>query len=373
MADYQVVLYDPFGVQLAILDSFVSLDYARVVNSVGALTLVLPGTFDKFLFSGTDVRVDNRIGVYRSIGGGQFKLDMDTIWLIQYGEKTLTERGEELTKIQAVDIMELLKRRIVAYASGTANADKTSTSAGNMMKAIVRENLGSLATDTSRSWASYLTVQADLADGATISKAFARRNVLTVLQEIATASEIVGTYIAFDIFASGPRAFQFRTFAGQRGIDHRFTSGQNPVLIGPEYGNLADVIRAHDHASEATYIYSGGKGEGSARAVGSASDTNRIALSPFGRIERFSDTRMTADSTTLNNEASAVLRQFEPRSTFSGRLIDTPATTYGLHYGLGDFVTAQFEGEIIDCRVQSIRVTVRGGRESINTQLRNDY
>lgn len=373
MADYQIVLHDPLGVQLAILDSFSVLDYTRIVNSIGALVITLPPTFDSFLFSGTDVRKDNRIAVYRSISGGQFHLDMETIWFTVFGEKVLTADGQRLTKIRCVDAIELLKRRIVAYNSGSSQADKSATAADNFIKAIVRENLGSLATDTVRDLSAYLTVQADLAQGANVAKAFARRNVLTVCQEVAVASETNGTYVAFDIISGAADALEFRTYTGQRGVDHRYPDGQNPILIGPEYGNLSDVRRGYDHTDEATYIYAGGQGEGASRAIGTASDATRIALSPFNRIERFNDSRLTANATQLADDAAARLRQSEPRATFTGRLIDTPATTYSLHYGFGDFVTAQFENESIDCRIQSIRVKIANGEETIETQLRNDY
>src|SRR3990172_11852280 len=198
MAEYQVALLDQYGIVLTQLEVFSSLDYTRIVNSVGSLVVTIPNIYDQYLFSGTDIIRDNRIEVYRRIGGGSFYRDMETQWLAVKGNKILNERGERLTKITCVDLMQLLTRRIVAYNSGAAQASKTDQ-ADDVMKAIIRENFGSLATDTSRSWLTYLSIEANFGLGQSISKAFSRRKVLTVLKELANASYQAGTYVAFDI------------------------------------------------------------------------------------------------------------------------------------------------------------------------------
>ena len=59
-----------------------------------------------------------------------------------------------------------------------------------------------------------------------------------------------------------------------------------------------------------------------------------------------------------------------PKNTFTGKLIDIPAITYGLHYGFGDIITATFEGENIDCYVDKVHVTVTPDKETIDSQLR---
>ena len=369
MADYQVQLLDPYGTFLAQLDGFSSLDYARVVNDVGSLVIVIPSAYDRYLFAGTDVRRDNRIDVSRRIGLGQFQRDMDTQWLVTKGNKILNERGERLTKITCVDLMQLLNRRIVAYNSGTSQASKTAA-ADNVMKAIVRENMGSSATDTARDWTAYLTVEADFGLGQSISKAFSRRKVLQILKELANASYQAGTYIAFDIVATSRTTMLFRTFAGQRGIDRRHPTGINPLILGPDFGNLANVDRGYDHTNEITYAYAGGQGEGASRIIGTSSDTTRIGGSPFGRIEGFVDARTTSDATQVQDEARSLVKSSVPLNTFSGKIVDTQSTIYGLHYGFGDIVTANFEGESINCYIDKIRVRVTQDGESVDSQLR---
>ena len=328
MADYQVTLLSPYGMPLALLEGFSLLDYVRVVNDVGSLVIVLPEIYDQYLFSSEDVARDNRIEVNRQIGSGLFKRDMDTQWLTSKGNKILNERGERLTKITCVDLMQLLSRRIVAYNSGAAQASKTDQ-ADDIMKAIVRENFGSLATDTDRDWSAYLSIEADFGLGQSISKAFSRRKVLPVLKELANASYQAGTYIAFDIVATSQTAMLFRTFAGQRGIDRRHPSGIDPIILSPEFGNLANVDRGYDHSNEITYAYAGGQGEGASRLIRTSSDTTRIGQSPFGRIEGFADARTTGDPTQVQDEARSLVKQNVPRNTFSGKIVETPSTIYG--------------------------------------------
>lgn len=372
MADYEILLLDPFGVQLAVLDGFTSLDYVRTVNGVGSLSLTIPKMYDDLMFRGNDINIDSRIEIRRRIGSGSFQLDTSTQWLIRNAKKILTDKGDRYTTLSAKDVNDLLDRRIVAYASGSAQAEKT-TVCDDLIKAIVRENLGSSATDTARDWSSYLAVQADLSLAPSIGKAFSRRNVLQVLQEIALSSYQAGTYLAFDVVATSQSQLEFRTYIGQRGIDHRWPTSTSPLLFGAEFGNLTDIVRGYDHSEEVTYGYSGGQGQGASRAIGTASDSVRIGQSPFGRIEQFSDARQTSSATLLADEADMIVKNGLPKNTFEARIIDTPQATYGLHYGFGDYVTAVFEGESIDCRIEKIRVQVKDGQETITTKIVGNY
>ena len=366
--DYQFVICDQYGNALAVADDYTSFDCVRVVNDVGALVLDLPPKYDQYIFSGADIIPDLRILMYAKPTNA-FSLYTDTIWFARKGRKILSGKGERTSTIILSDAIQLLNRRIVAYNSGASQASKTDQ-ADDMMKAIVRENFGSLATDTDRDWSAYLSVEVDLGLGQSISKSFSRRKVLRVLKELADASYQAGTYIAFDIVAISPSQLEFRTFATQRGVDHRWPTSTNPLILSPEFGNLANVDRGYDHSNEITYAYAGGQGEGASRVIGTASDTTRINQSPFGRIEGFADARMTSDTTQVQDEARSLVKQNVPRNTFSGKIVETPSTIYGLHYGFGDVVTANFEGEVIDCYVDKIRVRVTQDGESVDSQLR---
>ncbi len=77
----------------------------------------------------------------------------------------------------------------------------------------------------------------------------------------------------------------------------------------------------------------------------------------------------------LTGEANAAVRNGRPRTIFRGKLLDTQDTRYGVHWAWGDFVTAQYQGYQIDCRVDAVTVTVKPGDsyETVEALLRNDF
>lgn len=369
-ANYEIHIADAFGNKLAIIRDFTdnsgaSLDMLRTVNNFGALSFTVSANYSTDLF-----KKDGRVFVYRSINGASPYLEGETVYFIRRVARFLDEQGRSFLKIRALDANHLLNRRIVAYAAGTSQASKADF-ADDMMKDLIRENLGSSATDTNRDWSSYITVQADVGAAQNITKSFSRRNVLTVLQELAQASTIAGTYLAFDMIATSESTLEFRTYTGQRGIDHSSDSS-DAVILGPEFGSLTNIERSYDWSDEFTYVYAGGQGELSDRLVAPSSDSTLIGESPFGRIEEFHNANMTSNSTALVDEADARLREGRPRRSFTATFLDTPGVPYGIRIGFGDIVTASFLGETIDCRIDSVGVSVNAGREQISIQLRSE-
>jgi hypothetical protein len=123
-----------------------------------------------------------------------------------------------------------------------------------------------------------------------------------------------------------------------------------------------------------SYVYCGGAGQGINRAVSSARDLTLIGLSPFGQREKFIELTNTADTTTLSNEAEAELRAGRPRLSYTGKILDTPDTQYGVHWGWGDYVTVQDFGQSFDCRIEAITVSVTPSQnyETIEAWLRSE-
>ncbi len=370
MAEYQIILHDAFGNQLAYLDNFYRLEYARKVNDIGALSINLPDDWDINLF-----KVDGRIAVMRSVGGPLY-LEGETLWLIRKIERILSDTGEIFKRISCVDTVDLLRRRIVAYHAGSAQAEKNvATAVDDMMKDIVDENMGATATDTARDWSSLVSIQPDLSQCIVVTKAFAYRNVLTVLQELAKLSfEADGTYLAFDIVATGMDTLQFRTYTEQRGIDHRVAVGQPSITFGPEWGNATTAERTFDHSEEWTYVLAAGQGEEAARDWSEGIDATRTGISPFGRIEYFRDARHVplGSAALLADEQEAALYEGRPRRSFTASVLDTASCTYGLHYRFGDRVTVQFGKESFDARIEGIHVTLEGGAETFDPTFRVD-
>lgn len=371
---YQVSVADPFGTLLDTITQFVDtpdgagLEYALSVGKIGALRLTVPASYDM-----SKLVVDGRLGVWRSINGRQPVLDGQAIYLIRKFERRRTH-----TIVTAVHATDLLRRRIVAYNAGSSYADKAAAAAGDQIKAFARENLGSGIVGASRDGAetqadisAYLTISADLGDGASIAVACARENVFDVVSAISQASTEAGTYLTAEVVAPTTSTLELRTYAGQRGADRTVTGGQ-PVILSEESGTLTDLVLVEDYTGEVTFVVAGGSGVGAARLIATASDATRMARSPFGRIEVFGDYTNIADAATLQDRADALLRAGRPRITMSASLVETDAATRGIHYDLGDILTAQAFGAVYDVRLDVIGVTVRGGQATSRVQLRTD-
>lgn len=355
----------PQGVKIAQLDQFLKLTYARAVNDIGTLVLELDPNSDASLY-----QRDTRLGVWRQGPNGALALDTECVWFVRKVKRVLAASGERRLRITAYSANELLRRRIVAYAAGSAQASK-SDYADDMMKAIVGENLGGDATDTDRDISDYLTIESDLSAGEEIDKAFSRRNVLTVLQELADASAEAGTNLYFDIVTPTPGALVFRTYTAQRGDDRTITSA-SPLLFSPELGNLADGELEEDYANELTVVYAAGKGEGEERVVVEVEDTARSGASPFNRIEALRDARNADTTDELTAEGNGFLKAGRPRLVFGGSIVDTPQCRYGVEWKWGDKVTVQFEGRQFDAYINSIQVTIANGNEVIEAALKTD-
>jgi hypothetical protein len=365
---YSVYLSTPTGQRLADASAFMKLEYARTVNAIGSLTLTLPGNFP----TSAIVAPDGRIEVWRRVDGGREYLDTDTVWFIQSVQYSISDAGERVIVVSADSGLFLLKEpgRFVSAYAGSAAASKTAA-ADNMLKAIVREQAGASAS-AARSLSQYLSVQADSGAAPSISKAFSWRPVLPVLQEIAQSSFEAGTYLAFDVVSPTPDTLEFQTFTGQRGIDHRFPNGVNPVLLGPDMGNMAQTTLTYDWRDEVSSATAGGSGEGSARLTASYTDSVRAAASPFRLREAFVQATNTTGSTTLSNEAQAAVRAGRPRVLLQGKIASTPDTQYGVHWQWGDFVTIQAFGIQLDARIDAISVSVTPDSEGIEAVVRSE-
>jgi len=368
-AEYEVwLLHHADGHPLTLVDSYSVLEYSKVVNAPGSFTLGLPSTFDISL-----IGVDTRLAVWRRPAGGTRTLDF--VGLARYVEKGV--RGKtKYYLLGGPDLNDLLARRIVAYAAGSAQADKAAAQADNLIKAFVRENLGALCTVAARDLSAWgFSVQADHSLGTSKAKAAAWRNLLTVIQEVAEAShttETTAVYFGIAPLNDGWEC-EFRTNVPQWGNDHRFPDGPDgPVIFSLDFGNIADVTRNANYRDERTYIYAGGSGTEAARTIAEASDPARIGASPFNRREDFYNASNTDDATQLADQAETELRNRRPRSLFSGTITPAVNYVYGRDYGLGDYVTAVFDGETIDCRIDTVKVSLSQGEEKVSIQLRSE-
>lgn len=374
---YECRITDPTGQSLlATVSNFVdnpagggaALGYALNVGNVGALRLTLPATFDDSL-----LLLDGRIGVWRSVNGRAPKLDGETVFFIRTWEYT-----EETTTVVSYSANHLLRRRIINYFAGTPYSSKTTpATAGNLIKAIVNENMLSGISASNRQGSeiqadisAYLTNQANLTDGQAVAIQCAWRNLEMVIRDLSDASTYAGTYMAYDIVAPTEDTLELRTYAVARGEDHT-ASSDSPVILSPESGSLANCQLIIDRSEEVTFAVAGGSDTQSNRLTATAYDPIRIADSPFNRIEQFGDYNNISDAGALQDVADAMVRAGRPRIEFEADVVETDGATRGIHYDYGDMVTGAFRRWQYDCRLDVIQVAVGGGGQFSRAKIRS--
>lgn len=338
-------------------------------GGIGVLETTLPLSFSpSFLLE------DGRIGVWRAINGRPPYLDNGAIYQIRY-----LDFGPQSIFVRAYHATNILDRRIIAYPAGSAYTTKGPDFADDLIKEFANQNLLSGIVGASRDGvetyadvSAYLTKQADLSQGATVSKSGARRRLLDIATDLAQASTTAGTYLTFEIYAATESTLELRTYAVQRGVDRRFGTA-NPVILSQLRGNLTDAHLVIDYSGAASFIVAGGQGEKTERLIGTAFDATRAGQSPFGRIERFRDAANVSAQAAVDDEAGTQLRAARPLILFTGELVETPALTRGIDFDLGDIVTAEHpqSGQQFDVRLDMIRETINANGRRIACGLRS--
>lgn len=363
---YWLEVYDPLSTnRLRIVSNFRSLQIVRTENAVGALVVSLPLKE----YKAYEWKLNQVIEVWREKGGNT-ALQNETAYFVQDWQIYRDRSGEVLVDIYAADANWILSTRVVDYYAGSSQADK-SGKADDIAKAIVRENFLSLAVAERR--IPRLACDVNVGAGPQITKSFSRRNVLTVLQEIAETSLENSVYLVFDVVRTVPCEFEFRTYVGMRGVDHSRDSS-DPRFVGEIYGNLEDAFLRYEYFDECTVAIAGGQGEGADRLIKYAKDLSRISNgSPYNYRERFVDARQDETEAAVQAEADAELYRGRPKRIISGKLIDTLATSYGVNYGFGDIVTVEAFGQTVDCHVASVQISVDSkGGERVEVALRSE-
>lgn len=355
---YEFTLCSPTGIAVAKLP-VLSLEYARKEMEIGTAKLVLGGNSIDY----RSLVRDMILTIERSVDGRPAYLAGGCLWFLRHKSLSVSPHNNQISLIFE-DPITLLNRRIIAYYSDLSETDKTAA-ADDIMKAIVRENMGSSATDTDRSIATYLLVQADQSLGQSVEWASPWSNVLDEIKKLAEASLNLGTYLTFDVETVYPPILgtspifqlQFSVYKTMRGIDHTTTTGTNPVLIGPEYGNMSDITIDDDWTRESNHLYVGGEGDDSDRLLVEVSNTAVEGAGPLSRFEEFVDHSDLYVSEDLTQAGNADLAHKITKTKISGSLKDSEGVKYGVNINYGDYVTAQVWGYSVDCRLTTEHVT----------------
>lgn len=364
-------LADAFGNPLIEIADYAKLDLVLncAPGGVGVLELTLPLSFNTTL-----LREDGKLGVWRAIDGRPPYLDNGAIFQIRY-----IDYGPNDTLVRAFHASNLLNRRIIAYPAGSTYTSKGPDFADDLIKEYVNQNMlsGIVGADrdgveTYADVSAYLTKQADLSLGATVSKSAARRRLMDVAVDLANASTTAGTYLTFEIIAPTESTLELRTYTQQRGVDRRAGTA-NPVILSRLRGNLTDDHLIVDYTESASFIVAGGQGEETLRLIGTAFDSARAGVSPFGRIERFRDAANVSTQAAVDDEADSQLHAARPIVYVTGNLVETPGLTRGIDFDLGYIVTVEHpqSGQQYDVRIDVIHETITPDDRAVACGLRS--
>jgi len=356
-AEYRIDIRDTSGALVAQLTDYSWLSYSKRVNELGLLRFGLPG----------DHRVLSSLADKYQVEVWRRNVDVGVAWQCDfYGfyRSQLWENQDGLDTFTAEcpSQMSLLNWRIVAWYSETANRTSfVSQPAETIAKTLVSYNAGAnaLASNGRRrdGAISGLTVEADGARGNTLDWSCSYVNLLKTLQDLARVGG--GD---FDLVKTGAAACDFRWRPGQLGTDRSAS-----VIFALNLGNMAGPSYKFDRTAEKTAAIVGGQGEGSGRAV---VIRNGPDLTATNDIEVFDDARNYTTTAGLQADGDRALWLSRARQEFKFTALQIPACYYGLHYVLGDLVTARYKTfQSSAQKIMGVTVGFADGTEQIDLEM----
>jgi hypothetical protein len=354
---YRLDFYDISGTLQAVLTSsaaadgdgeksgFLSLAYTKRVNKPGLMQFVLRGDHEIL----TSLADKWQIEVHRKPDSAAWARDF--VGIYRQPKWTISDRKTFVGLCPGLTSM--LGWRIVNWAANIANRTKfTSAKAETIMNTLVSYNAAANATTGNgrkRNGAiTGLTVEADGAEGNTVDWYCAQANLLETLQELA---QIAGG--DFDLVKTSPTAWQFRWYTGQLGTDRTVS-----VIFSVELGNMANVHYSELRIQEKTVACVWGQGEDAGRDYVTRQGAN---YSSSNDIEMYVDAKDIDQEATaaLNARGDQKLKEAQMVEVFEFDVLQAPQTRYGVHYFLGDKVTAvnPFSGVSLPLKVDAVSIS----------------
>lgn len=364
--EYNVTVLDPGGGNERQIAGLLEVQVARSFNTVGNATF----QFSDRYYRPSDWVPNMRFKVFRRTPTGTYRLLGNTVWFLK---QPIWHYSSKTWEIKTEDTISILNNPLVAYTSDTLYADKTIDNgnydyADNLLKAYVRENMGSLAQDGARNLEAYLTVDGNSSLGPLTEKTASFQELLSVLTSICQDAEGQGVPIYFDVVPSGEQTFVFRTYKDFLGQDK--TTGPGAVSFGTSWNNLTEIDIAWDYATQVTVAYVGGVGDGAGRLIEKVEDRDALLRNPFARIERFVDMKDEDRSSVLQAAGRTYLAKQKAKATLTGRVIDTPYFVFGRDFDYGDQVRAAVGTFEFISVLSAFSAHWTGGKEELDLRLK---
>lgn len=372
---YFIKIKTPYNVPVLNVNEFYKLELFRSEFGIGSLYIDLP--MKEHLVH--NISTDWRLEVYRRTAGGELVRVGDTQWIVKLVRYKVDEQNESQLHILAYDAMYLLDKRIVAYVDGTPYTDKTMP-ADDMLKAIVRENLGSLATDYHRDLSNWLVVEQDTSTAPVVTKSeFGLQKVMPVLNDICQLSEAAGMYLSYDvIYDESIEKLIFKTYTNQRGAD-RGSNSRSPIYLAHHTdpvnvmgGGLNYASIEIDASDERSYIYSGRQAEEANAIFAEIGNSIVLDSGPFARSEDFITTGESVEYNDVMTEAHAWMQEKFRNLILNAHIQETNDMQFGMDYGFGDILALRYLGTTLNIHLDEFKITLDGnGKEDISVTSTN--
>jgi len=351
---YQVRLRDHDHAPLAVIGQFDELEYTRAINGRDAHgwgSWRLVGA--RSALPVAQCGLDRVFSVRRKPPGGAWRTDFEGL---QRKPTSYVEEGDDVRRysVEGFDLKHLLKRRHILPPAGETmlTIDDHAT---DIMRQLVRTQC--LAGYAGARPIPYLSVEDDTHAGEPLRLNFRYTKLSEELELLA------GLGCDFDIVWNGA-SYAFRVTSPYDGTDRREGNavGNDPVVFGLDHANLKNARWEDDRLEEVTAVYVVGGGVGAKRRIVERTSLwGADADSPWNRIEGLVDASSESSLAALLWEAEAFLVDNERTLSFTFEALPTAGGLYGVHWDLGDLVTAYYDDTRYDVRV--VAVTVRVARE----------
>ncbi len=235
--------------------------------------------------------------------------------------------ADEILEVKGIQTKDILSFRLTD--NNGAPFTYTNKSPEYIVKDLIAKNIGASCADTSRIY-NKVVVAANLDRGTAIDFQTYNKNLAEEIYSVLQADGL-GLKATLNVVA------KTLTFDVVQGVDRTAEqSTNNRVLLGIELGGLNEIKYLKDKSQYKNVAYVGGQGEGEDRNI------QKIVIdSPTGiqRREVFIDARDINEVTELDARGKQKLAGYALGESVDCVIRDGGSYSYGVHYGLGDYVT----------------------------------
>lgn len=365
-AEYQVWVKDHSGTRVALVTNWSRLEYEIKLSDVGYYEIPLIADNPNIDLFEPDAQVE----IWRRAPGGSWYKDWEGFhrrrrwWQDESARDMFSSIGRTYEEMLARRIM-VPPQGLYDYIGDEEEYDEYGPGyLTDVMRDMAYYHCG-LGADIDRQMPGF-AIQADTNDGPIVAPRFRYNNLLTAMQDMSAMGA------DFGIIGTGAATFEFRAWYPRRGLDRTVTNtdGNAPVIFSIDRANMGYPEVIEDWLNVRNYVYVAGQGSGATRTVVERQDAVDIAESPWNRREAFYDQRQLNTVGKLQQAGDGYLAEHQKQTTFDFQYLKSCNSMYGVHWELGDLVTARYRDFQFSVRVVAVHVSfTRASGEVITPRL----